>query len=866
MSTATAAIDGVPEAGQIASMHRRALAVMLASGFAGLGYQIVWTQQCALWLGHESAALLAVVAAFFGGLALGARLLGGRIERSARPARWYAGCELMIGAWAICLALLLGPLAALLRNLIGPEASPLWHWSVAFIGTFLVLLPATAAMGATLPAMERTLSRLSAPGERIAGLYAANTAGAVIGVLASAYALVPMFGLTATAIVCAGLNLVCALIVLRSFPAASPSAPVLPKAGGCLPAVLFATGLLGIGYEVLAVRVLSQVAENTVFTFANLLAVYLVGTALGAVAYARWQTTMPSAVLRARLIQALAVAGVAGVWAMASAPALRDALLSRLGAGMGSALAVEALLAAAVFLLPTLAMGALFSHLAREARIGGLDLGRALAANTLGAALAPLVFGVWLMPALGTRSSLLLVVAGYLSLVPMARWRQWPQWGAAALLASAAALVPTLIVVDLPPGGRIVSQDEGVAASVSIVADADGVLTLHINNRQQEGSSITRYTDGRMGLLPALLQGHARTQLFLGLGTGATASIAAEDPNRQVTAVELLPGVIDAAQRFRQETGTEAAGARLQIRQADARRFVQSAVGSYDVIVADNFHPARSGSGLLYTVEHFTGIRSRLSDDGLFCQWLPLHQLDLDTLRSIVRSFLVAFPQGSAIIATNSLETPVIGLIGLPNDAGFDLGAIRAGLANSKQPDPARFGLGDELAVLGGVIAGPDALTQFAGDAPLNTDDRPVVVYRAPRATYAAATRPMDRLAELLAAVSVRPAEVIAAASSNESDRLAAYWAARNRFIALGQTVTPVADVRRMLAQVQQPLLQVLRLSPDFRPAYDPLLQMSAALASIDRPAAIDLLSELDRLQPARRDAREVLERLGEGG
>ena len=49
--------------------RRASLASMVASGFAGLGYQIVWTQQCALWLGHESAAVLAVVAAFFGGLA-----------------------------------------------------------------------------------------------------------------------------------------------------------------------------------------------------------------------------------------------------------------------------------------------------------------------------------------------------------------------------------------------------------------------------------------------------------------------------------------------------------------------------------------------------------------------------------------------------------------------------------------------------------------------------------------------------------------------------------------------------------------------------------------------------------------------------
>ena len=46
-----------------------ACALMVTSGFAGLAYQIIWTQQSTAWLGHESAAVLAVVAAFFGGFA-----------------------------------------------------------------------------------------------------------------------------------------------------------------------------------------------------------------------------------------------------------------------------------------------------------------------------------------------------------------------------------------------------------------------------------------------------------------------------------------------------------------------------------------------------------------------------------------------------------------------------------------------------------------------------------------------------------------------------------------------------------------------------------------------------------------------------
>ena len=81
-----------------------ALGLALLSGFAGLSYEIIWTQQLSLGLGHELVAVLAVLAAFFGGLALGALSLGRAIERSTRPARGYAACEALLAGWALVLS------------------------------------------------------------------------------------------------------------------------------------------------------------------------------------------------------------------------------------------------------------------------------------------------------------------------------------------------------------------------------------------------------------------------------------------------------------------------------------------------------------------------------------------------------------------------------------------------------------------------------------------------------------------------------------------------------------------------------------------------------------------------------------------
>jgi spermidine synthase len=772
----------------------------------------------------------------------------------------------LIGLWSLALVLLMAPVAGGMLDLAGARPSPAWQWTVAFVGSFVLLLPATGAMGATLPAMERILAQTRRDGARIGALYAANTLGAVLGVLGAAFWLIPEFGLARAAAVCTTLNLVCAAlsVVLFGREAADRPAPAGPAARAGL-WLLAGTGLLGIGYEVLVVRILSQVAENTVYTFAILLATYLVGTALGAAAYQRWMSgSHEPDRSRDRLLRALAAVCLLGTLSLAGAEPAKAALLRVLGPGMTAALAAEAALAAVAFLPPTIVMGALFSHLATTARAARAGFGRALGANTLGAALAPLLFGVLLLPALGAGFSLLLLAAGYLALSARLSFPPPSFWATAAGALALALWLPSVNLVEVPEGGRIVSYADGVSAAVSVVEDADGIARLRINNRQQEGSSATQIADARQALLPLLLHPAPRRALFLGLGTGVTASAAAQDPLVEVDAVELLPEVIAASAYFRRDYEAEGSNSRLHLIAADARRFVRTTPERYDLIVSDNFHPARSGSGSLYTVEHFQAVRHRLAGGGLFCQWLPLHQLDLDTLRSIVRTFVAVFPHGWALLATNSLDTPVVGLMARGDAERLDGEALRRRLAGAAMPRaPAEFGIADDLALLGSFIAGPGALAQFSGQAPLNTDDRPVVAYRAPHITYAPDTLPRDRLIALLREVWIRPDELVASPRDDVwSSRLAAYWAARNRFLEVGRGVQPTQDVRRMLTQVRDPLLSVLHTSPEFRPAYDPLLRMAKALARIDPSSARLLLTELHRTQPARPEANQALREL----
>jgi spermidine synthase len=139
-----------------------------------------------------------------------------------------------------------------------------------------------------------------------------------------------------------------------------------------------------------------------------------------------------------------------------------------------------------------------------------------------------------------------------------------------------------------------------------------------------------------------------------------------------------------------------------------------------------------------------------------------------------------------------------------------------------------------------------------------------VVAYRAPRITYAADSAPRDRLFALLGEMRVEPDEVVAAEpEAGWTPRLQAYRRARDQFLEAGRFVQASGDARHMLSQVREPLLASLRTSADFRPAYDPLLRLAAALARTDPAAARALLTELTQLHPSRPEAAQLLARLG---
>jgi len=505
-------------------------------------------------------------------------------------------------------------------------------------------------------------------------------------------------------------------------------------------------------------------------------------------------------------------------------------------------------------------LGALFSHLFQSAKAAGAALGNVFALNSLGSALAPLIISVLLFPWAGSKWTLIAISSGYLLLMPKVQaWRL-------AVVVTAVMLPIGLSrsdfqLIQRPLGGSVIEYREGVMASVAVVKDVLGARTLRVNNRFQMGGTSAAQAEYRQGHIPLLLHPAPKAALFLGVGTGITFAAANLYESLEADGVELLPEVLDVLPQFAPYNSFSNVQMRLHV--ADARRWVRTTPQTYDVIIADLFHPSRDGAGMLYTREHFESIRGRLNAGGIFCQWLPLHQMDTDTLRIIVRTFLGIFPQAQAYLLQFNVDVPVLGLVGAPKWPTFSGNWIEARLNNSRlQARLKELSVADSIRFFGHFVGGSEFLKRFAGPGRLNTDDYQWVTFRAPLFSYqskgGAVAPPYQTLFSLLQESDPRSIAEIGF-DADSALRLAQFILARNIYLQGLAHESQQHETEAIDAYVES-----ARISPDFTAGYAQCLSKASLWANEHPERAKALLRRLIQAQPERSVAGELLRRLEE--
>jgi predicted membrane-bound spermidine synthase len=167
------------------------------TGTASFFYEIGWIRMLSLVLGSSTHSFELMLSAFIFGLACGGLWMRRRIERIADARRYLGIVMLVMGllalltlpAYNVTFSVMESTLHTLNRTESGYTAFNFVSHAIAIA----IMLPATFCAGMTLPLM--TAATLRSSGERAIGtVYAANTLGAIVGVLIAVHVVMPYAG------------------------------------------------------------------------------------------------------------------------------------------------------------------------------------------------------------------------------------------------------------------------------------------------------------------------------------------------------------------------------------------------------------------------------------------------------------------------------------------------------------------------------------------------------------------------------------------------------------------------------------------------------------------------------------------------
>jgi spermidine synthase len=686
--------------------------IFILSGAAGLVYELVWVRQLYQFFGSTIHSVTTVVAAYMGGLGLGAYVLGRRADRHANPAALYGLLELAVGVFGVLSPWVLSGIGAAYLGFARALAPGLWlGTAVKFVFAFTVLLVPTFLMGGTLPVLTRAFARDRSEELRgeLALFYGLNTVGGFAGCLLAGYVLIEYVGLRGSLLATGSVNLalgVTALGLARlPAPEGAGAAPAetepvfTPDPGGTtrrLATWLIAlTAFASLLYEIAWTRVLVLVVGSSTYAFTTILACFLIGIGLGSlVAVGRGQPT-GTLLLRAALVQ-----GAVALLASLLFPFFRVLpvyVIATLQVPFFTPLellVLHGLAVAVVVIPPALGMGLSFPLLAELAseRGGatGREVGRAYFANTLGAIGGAVATGFLLIHVVGSEHTLLIgVVINVVAAGALAWWlyrNRAPGAGVGARVRIPVALgLLALLVAFATPrwsgrlldrgaaiygrvhmdratlgrflrgyGAEQLSFEEGWNSAVSAWRDGNQEW-LKVNGKVDASSVADMDTQVMLGLLPALAQPRPRRVFVVGFGSGATTRALADVPGvAHIDVAEIERAVLRASRYFRDVNRDVLADPRVRVIEDDARSALMLSDSSYDLVVSEPSNPWIAGVASLYTRDYFRVVARHLAPGGVFGQWLQMYRVTPDLVAVVVANLRAVFPHVQIWFANSS--------------------------------------------------------------------------------------------------------------------------------------------------------------------------------------------------------------------
>jgi spermidine synthase len=712
--------------------------LFLASGAAGLIYQVVWTQDLVLIFGDTTLAIVTTVSAFLAGLGIGS-LVGAAVgARLRRALAVYGLLEITVGCLALLMPLAFGMIATVFRSAylsLSPTEVALIRFGLAFVA----LAPVTILMGMSLPVLTRHLVREDRDvGDRIARLYGLNTLGAVVGSLTSGYLLIQLIGLRDTTLVAVGLNLFAggsAVFMSRVFGAAEagpqPTAARRPPLQGrhrLLVAVTFTSGLVSLGLEVLWTRMMLQSTGSSIYVFIAVVAVFLMGIAGGSLIYERRRDRNPQ---MATLGALLATAGGLTVVPL---------ILCNLSGPRWLPVTVLLILPVTTIFGYTFPLTVrLFVGSADEASRG---VGLVYAANTAGCVVGTVLAGFVLIPHLGT-SVAIITVGAILAVVGGALAFGFAPRGEKLRPAASLAAMAALLTVYFIPATKLTYVQNEIAATGNPTAhfedsvasvDVTGASNLLNRHLYINGWGITYLTiiTRVLAYVAKAARPDATSMLNIcfGMGTTYRSSIIS---GLHTTAVELDPTVPSVMSWFYSDASKYLHSPLGNIIISDGRNYVRLSDKHYNLITVDYPPPIwTAGAEVLLTQEFYQEAAQRLTAGGVFATYIPLQESRLE--KTILRTIRPEFRHVSVVYNPTHNGTYIMGSQAPINFTDpalrsvFGSKAVQADLADA--PDfPVRSTAQWVSIIRHSVWLTDNQVNAYAGTGPVITDDHPLTEY-----------------------------------------------------------------------------------------------------------------------------------------
>jgi spermidine synthase len=728
------------------------LACFFASGVAGLVYQVAWARYLALFLGHSSYAVVAVLVAFMGGLAIGNALLGAVADRAEKPLALYAWLEIGIAVYALAFP----SYYEVCHNFYISAArhfpdggAPILLLKFAF--SFLTIVLPTTLMGATFPALTKfvTLS-LAELREKVAALYFINSLGAVGGCLVADFWWIPSWGLEFTMYGASALNFIAGFIALamsrailegtptaaRNAPAAKPAESFSANELTIATIAIGCSGFVAMLYEVAWTRLLALALGSSTHAFSIMLITFISGIAVGAAIIARWRSLRRTldafgwaeAALAATLFVSMFAYELLPFWfaRLAATLAHRPEVYPLYELTQGA-------ICFLVMFLPAVCLGTtlpLASRIATaELARTGRSVGRIFAVNTLGTVLGAAVTGLWFMPAFGLATTFAIgfvlnaaIAAAILGRNFLAE-RRGPIIAAGVVaaailvLAAGAFFEPRwqrtftegvwrirdyrMSLKEFEAAGkrynfRYYKDGPGATVAVHTVDGNSNYVVLRVNGKT-DASSGDAGTQLMLGHIPALLRPAATNTLIVGLGSGMTAGAVLRHTNiLQARVIELSPQVAEAARRFGPSNDGVMENPRLKLTIEDAKSFMKTTDQKFDIIISEPSNPWMAGVAAVFSKEFYESCRARLATNGLMVQWVQIYETSDETFQTVIKTLSETFPfirlwraQSGDLIMTATLQPQTV-----------DLDAMLKHMSEPRlMQDLARAGISEPLAL-----------------------------------------------------------------------------------------------------------------------------------------------------------------------